>query len=277
MKLAPASTAVSLLKPGRRHHLARPTHPRGLPHAAAPIAILPFGEVPADELRFLDELMGAAYGADTLLLEAVETPRHAYSVSRAQYDADLLLDELFARLPERCLRVVGVTQADMYVAGRTFVFGYAHLSDGVAVYSSARFREEFYGRRRDLGRHRARVCRAVIHEVGHTFGTPPLHRCALRDASGQSHRDARRAGALVLRRLPRAAARRSAGGAVVGARTLGARHGAAQAPRVCTRGGGVRARLALRSARAALSERSRRGACRSSGDREGARAAFCRA
>jgi archaemetzincin len=105
-------------------------------------------------------------------LEAVETPRHAYSVSRAQYDADLLLDALFARLPDRCLRVVGVTQADMYVTGRTFVFGYAHLSDGVAVYSSARFREEFYGRRRDLGRHRARVCRAVIHEVGHTFGTP---------------------------------------------------------------------------------------------------------
>src|SRR5262249_24879960 len=110
-----------------------------------------FGEVPADELSFLDALLGAAFGADTLLLEAVETPRHAYSVTRAQHDADVLLDELFARLPERCLRVVGVTQADLYVVGRTFVFGYAHLSDGVAVYSSARFREEFYGRRRDRG------------------------------------------------------------------------------------------------------------------------------
>ena len=162
---------MTLLKPGGRY-FSEPTHPRGLVHAAAPIALLPFGEVPDDELRFIDELMGAAYGADTVLLRAVESPRHAYSMARAQYDADLLLDELFARLPDRCLRIVGVTQADLYVAGRTFVFGYAHLTDGVAMYSSARFREEFYGRRRDLGRHRARVCRALIHELGHTFGNP---------------------------------------------------------------------------------------------------------
>jgi archaemetzincin len=166
-----AVAPFSLIKPNRRH-LSRPIQPDGLPPAAAPLAILPFGDVPAEELRFLDELLGAAFGADTLLLDAVETPRYAYSLARAQYDADVLLDELFARLPERCLRVVGVTQADLFVSGRTFVFGYAHLSDGVALFSSARFREEFYGRRRDRGRLCARVCRAVVHEVGHTFGNP---------------------------------------------------------------------------------------------------------
>jgi archaemetzincin len=159
------------LKPGRRH-LSQPAPPWALPPAAAPIAILPMGEVATDELRFLDELMGAAFGADTLVLDPMETPSHAYSVPRAQYDADLLLDDLFARFPERCLRIVGVTQADLYVSGRTFVFGYAHLADGLAIYSTARFREEFYGRRRDVGRQRARVCRAVIHEIGHTFGNP---------------------------------------------------------------------------------------------------------
>jgi archaemetzincin len=164
------ATPGLLLKPGRRHSLQPGS--RSLPPAAAPIALLPLGEVGEDELRFVDELMGAAFGADTLVLDAMETPRHAYSVPRAQYDADVLLDELFARFPERSLRVVGVTQADLYVAGRTFVFGYAHLSDGVAVYSSARFREEFYGRKRDLGRQRLRVSRALIHELGHTFGNP---------------------------------------------------------------------------------------------------------
>jgi archaemetzincin len=160
-----------LIKPQGRT-FSQPTHSRGLPPAAAPIAILPFGEVPDDELRFVDELMGAAFGADTLLLEPIETPRYAYSMARAQYDADQLLEELFVRLPERCQRIVGVTQADLYVSGRTFVFGYAHLTDGIAMYSSARFREEFYGRRRDVGRHRARICRALIHEIGHTFGNP---------------------------------------------------------------------------------------------------------
>jgi archaemetzincin len=149
----------ALLRPGRRR---RP--------AAAPVAVQPLGEVDADELSFLDQLLGAAFGADTLVLAPVEAPRHAYSVPRAQYDADRVLDDLFAQLPERCLRLVGVTQADLFVAGRTFVFGYAHLSDGVALYSTARFREQYYGRRSDVGRQRRRACRAVVHELGHTFG-----------------------------------------------------------------------------------------------------------
>jgi archaemetzincin len=174
------TASPGLLRPGRRH-LVTPTNARALPPAAAPIALLPLGEVADDELRFVDELMGAAFGADTLVLDAVESPPQAYSVPRAQFDADLLLEVIFARFPERCLRVVGVTQADLYVSGRTFVFGYAHLSDGVAVYSSARFREPFYGRRQDVGRHRARVSRALIHELGHTFGNPHCNdsRCVM--------------------------------------------------------------------------------------------------
>jgi archaemetzincin len=163
--------AFTLLRPGRLR-ADGPRSPRGLPCAAAPIALQPLGEVPPVELRFFDQLVGAAYGADTLILRPIETPRAAYSVARAQYDADLLLDLLFARLPERCLRIVGVTEADLYVPSRTFVFGYAHLTDGMGVYSLARFREQYYGRRRDLGRLRARVCRAVVHELGHTFGNP---------------------------------------------------------------------------------------------------------
>src|SRR5262245_44734358 len=107
----PASLGM-LLKSGRRHLQTVPA--RALPPAAAPIALLPLGEVAEDELRFVDELMGAAFGADTLVLEAMETPSHAYSMARAQYDADRLLDDLFERFPERCLRLVGVTQADLY-------------------------------------------------------------------------------------------------------------------------------------------------------------------
>jgi release factor glutamine methyltransferase len=134
--------------------------------------VQPFGAVPPEELRFLVELLSAAFGADTLLLRAVELPPAAHSRLRGQYDADVLLEELFRRLPERCLRLIGVTVDDLYVHGRTFVVGYAHLSDGVAIYSTARLAEERYGRARDLPRQRARVCRAVVHEIGHTFGNP---------------------------------------------------------------------------------------------------------
>ena len=138
--------------------------------AAAPFAIQPLGEVPFEELRALERILAEQFGAKAVVLAPVAVPREAYSPGRGQHDADVLLDELFGRLPERCLRVVGVTEADLFIAGRTFVFGYAHLSDGMAIYSLARLRESFYGRPPDpaiLGR---RIERAVVHEIGHTFG-----------------------------------------------------------------------------------------------------------
>jgi archaemetzincin len=133
---------------------------------------MPFGEVAPAELDFLDELVGVAFGAPVMRLEPAPLPATAFAPLRAQYDADLLLDELYARLPDRCLRILGVTEVDLFVPGRTFVFGYAHLSDGMAVFSLGRLRETFYGREPDPVRLRMRVCRAVVHELGHTFGNP---------------------------------------------------------------------------------------------------------
>lgn len=138
--------------------------------AAAPFAIQPLGEVPFTELRALERILSGSFGAKAVVLAPVAMPREAYAPGRGQHDADLLLDQLFGRLPERCLRVVGVTEADLFIAGRTFVFGYAHLTDGMAIYSLARLRESFYGRPPDDDALARRTRRAVVHEVGHTFG-----------------------------------------------------------------------------------------------------------
>jgi archaemetzincin len=143
-----------------------------LGRAAAPVAIITFDEVERDEIRRLERILDETFGAPAVVLPAVPLPEGAFDPERRQFDADQLLDQLFARLPERCLRVVGVTAADLYIRGRTFVFGYAHLTDGMAIYSLARLREQFYGRAGDAARLDARVRRAAIHEFGHTFGVP---------------------------------------------------------------------------------------------------------
>jgi archaemetzincin len=142
--------------------------------AAAPIALQPFGDVPPDELERAARILDQRFAARSVVLDSLSIPPAAFAADRRQFDADVLLDVLFERRPERALRVVGVTEHDLYVSGRTFVFGYAHLTDGMAVYSLARLRERFYGRARadetaTLG---GRVERALAHELGHTFGVP---------------------------------------------------------------------------------------------------------
>ena len=140
--------------------------------AAAPIAIQPLGEVPADQVAVLETILSRSFSASTVVLRPVVLPTGAWDPLRRQFDADVLLDVLFQRLPERCLRVVGVTEGDLFIQGRTFVFGYAHLADGMALYSTHRLRETFYARRERPPLLAQRVLRAVVHELGHTFGVP---------------------------------------------------------------------------------------------------------
>jgi archaemetzincin len=144
--------------------------------AAAPVAIVPLGKVARATLRMFEQILEEVFAAPSVVLPSVALAEDALAEARGQYDADVLLDELFARLPERCLRVIGVTEADLYIHGRTFVFGYAHLSDGMAICSVERLRESYYGRADDPARFSARLRRAAVHELGHTFGVPHCER-----------------------------------------------------------------------------------------------------
>lgn len=136
------------------------------------IAVLPLGNIPAEELVWVEEVIRSRFGMDTMLLPGVHIPAVCYDPARQQYDADRLLDLLFDRLPNGATRILGVLSDDMFAAGRTFVFGYAHLRDGVAIYSMARLREEWYERRNNTEKQQTRSLRCIVHELGHTFGNP---------------------------------------------------------------------------------------------------------
>jgi archaemetzincin len=181
------AAALTLLrsseKPRRRFYV--PPAMRATRRAPGPVALQPLGPVPATELKFLEEVVAALLGARSIVLPALEMPPACWDASRRQFDADRLLDLLFARLPDAAMRVMGVLDSDMFAAGRTFVFGYAHLRDGVGVYSLARLREDWYGRAADEPKLRDRTWRAVAHELGHTFGNPHCEaaECVMRAVS----------------------------------------------------------------------------------------------
>jgi archaemetzincin len=150
--------------------------------AAAPIALLPLGEIGFAPLRLLERILDETLAAPSVVLPAASLPELAFAPTRDQYDADLILDDLFAQLPERCLRLIALADADLFVRGRTFVFGYGHLTDGIAVVSLTRMRESFHHRAERPEPLEARLRRTVLHELGHTFGAPHCARtiCVMR-------------------------------------------------------------------------------------------------
>ncbi len=93
----------------------------------------------------------------------------AFDPGRGQYYSTEILRRL-QPLAENGVRVLGVTELDLFVPVLTFVFGEAQLEGRCALVSFHRLREEFYGMppRGDLLAER--LLKESVHELGHTFG-----------------------------------------------------------------------------------------------------------
>lgn len=140
------------------------------------IQVLPVGAVAPADLAAMTTTIARLFGACGEILETTPVPRSAYRPSRAQYDADVVLELLFDRLTASVLRLVGVTGEDLFAEGRNFVFGYAHMRDRVAVFSTLRLHEAYWGRPENPAMYRSRVDKALAHELGHAFHSPHCER-----------------------------------------------------------------------------------------------------
>lgn len=165
---------------------------RATSEAPSPIAVLPLGGVSERDLRLTEYSVTNVFGAKTERLPVAPLEEYYFARDRGQYDADRLLEVCFDRLPRQASRIIAVLDKDMYAAGRSFIFGYAHLRDGVSVYSLARLREEWYGRTPDPERLDARAYRCITHELGHTYGNPHCEHqgCVMRAVSQVESLDA---------------------------------------------------------------------------------------
>ena len=96
-----------------------------------------------------------------------------YDRNRDQHDAQQILDRLQDTLTRR-YEIDGplllVTCKDLYVNGCDFVFGLARPTSGVAVVSTARFGNGYYGRKPDDTDLIDRAAKEGAHELGHLLG-----------------------------------------------------------------------------------------------------------
>ena len=94
----------------------------------------------------------------------------AYDRERGQYGSIAVLEMLARVCPADAVKLLAVTERDLYIPVLTFVFGQAQLSGRVAVISLARLRQEFYGLAPNREIFLERASKEALHETGHTFG-----------------------------------------------------------------------------------------------------------
>jgi archaemetzincin len=103
-------------------------------------------------------------------LPPLPPPLFAYDAARRQFDSTRVLKEALGRIGSGALRLLAVTEADLFIPMLTFVFGQAQLGGPAAVVSMARLRQEFYGLPPDPPLLWKRAAKEALHEIGHSFG-----------------------------------------------------------------------------------------------------------
>ena len=137
---------------------------------AGEIIILPIGAVDAALIEYLSLTLGRTTGRRLRASASAMAPDFAYDPVRRQVNSTMLIERLESEPLAGEPRILGVTEADLFVPIFTFVFGEARLGGRAAVMSAARLRENHYGREDDRALLYRRAEKEALHELGHLAG-----------------------------------------------------------------------------------------------------------
>lgn len=134
------------------------------------IGIVPLGPVDPVILRRLKTALPKILHLPARLLNARELPSHTHHIMRLQHHSTPLLEYLNHDLPPRIFKLLGVTNADLYIPILTHVFGEAQVGGNAAVISLHRLRQDDNGWLVPPEVFWPRAIKTAVHELGHTLG-----------------------------------------------------------------------------------------------------------
>jgi archaemetzincin len=134
------------------------------------ISIVALGAVDEDVLAALEMCLWQSFGFETRRLGSQPEPTYAMDSQRGQYSSVLMLRKLVECVSADDIKLIGITEKDLFIPMLSFVFGQAQLSGSAAIVSLARLHQKFYGLPPNRMLTISRAIKEAIHEAGHTFG-----------------------------------------------------------------------------------------------------------
>ncbi len=149
------------------------------------ITICPIGSVNIEILKYLGECLTSQCGLEYRISPAMGDPGYAYDGNRSQYNSKIILKRLIKNCSHNTLRLIGVTNVDIYVPILKYVFGLAQIKGRCAIMSLYRLNPDFYDQPPNINILLDRAQKTIIHEIGHTFGLTHCrkHRCVMYSSS----------------------------------------------------------------------------------------------
>jgi len=135
------------------------------------IRIIPIDDVDVELLEYLALTLPGSFAMPCVVHAESLHPRSSYHPTRRQYHSTQLLAQL-KMFEQGDGKILGVTEVDLFIPIFTFVFGEAQVGGSLALMSTHRLRQKFYGLPEDRELLFSRAEKEATHELGHAFGLP---------------------------------------------------------------------------------------------------------
>jgi archaemetzincin len=158
------------------------------------IAVQPLGDVRADVLEVIAANLQAFFQIRTKVFPDQPIPDKAYNSHRGQYNCYPILKFLGTLRPDHTVKIIGVTEVDLFIPILTYVFGEAELGGNVTVISTYRLARGKDWEPVPSRRLFERAAKIAVHEMAHTFRLPHCKedRCIMSSFPVLSHIDEKR-------------------------------------------------------------------------------------
>jgi len=132
------------------------------------IAIAPIGPLKATWIEPLQPRIREIFGYPAREVPILEDLAFARDPERDQYHSTRILEVLAEKAPEGAVKVLGITEVDLFIPILTYVFGEAQLGGKACVVSTFRLSTPGASGNSDISYHE-RMIKEAIHELGHCF------------------------------------------------------------------------------------------------------------
>ena len=132
------------------------------------IILSPIGTEMQIYVEWIDREIRTFFGCPTKTVALLDDIDFSYDPSRGQYHSTTILRHLAGLAPAGTLKILAITDRDLFIPILTHVYGEAQLGGTACVVSTRRLRD---GMPPDGGLEllRLRLIKEAVHELGHTF------------------------------------------------------------------------------------------------------------
>ncbi len=132
------------------------------------IIVSPIGCLDLKSLTPISSEIHRIFGFETVIKPLIEDLNFAFDPTRKQHFSTKILDKLAECIPAEGVKIIAITEVDLFIPILTYVFGEAQLGGKACIISTYRLKESYHTMdSRQI--YQERMVKEAIHELGHTF------------------------------------------------------------------------------------------------------------